>query len=195
MRFPTAKVDAVELSKDAMELAKRNVADHRLKRRVRVLNGRSLCAGEGQALRPDHLQSALRATRGWRACRRNVGTSRALAFDGGADLVLIVRRLIDEASKHLNEERRAVVRNRSWARRAGTRLSEPEVLVARNRRQQRRGVLARRQSASSKIWGPLARRAGPIKLETALLSRGLLALRLHLGGVVVHQLLGDGRPA
>ena len=39
MRFPAAKVDAVELSKGAFELAKQNVARHRLAKRIRVLNG------------------------------------------------------------------------------------------------------------------------------------------------------------
>src|SRR5206468_1024618 len=39
MRFPQAKVDAVELSKDAMAVAKKNVTDHHLKKRVRLKRG------------------------------------------------------------------------------------------------------------------------------------------------------------
>ena len=39
LRFPKAKVDAVELSTAAIEVARRNVADHRLKKRVRLLRG------------------------------------------------------------------------------------------------------------------------------------------------------------
>ncbi len=39
MRFPKAKVDAVELSKSALEVAKKNVADHRLRKQIRLLRG------------------------------------------------------------------------------------------------------------------------------------------------------------
>src|SRR6185436_9866789 len=39
LRFPKAKVDAVELSKAAIEVARKNVVDHRLNKRVRLLRG------------------------------------------------------------------------------------------------------------------------------------------------------------
>jgi ribosomal protein L3 glutamine methyltransferase len=45
--FPNAKIDAADLSKDALEVAKRNVADYDLKDRVRLAQG-DLFAGCGK---------------------------------------------------------------------------------------------------------------------------------------------------
>lgn len=45
--FPQAKIDAADISKDALEVAKRNVADYGLKERVRLAQG-DLFAGLGK---------------------------------------------------------------------------------------------------------------------------------------------------
>ena len=45
--FPAAKIDAADISQDALEVAKRNVADHGLKDRVRLVPG-DLFAGLGK---------------------------------------------------------------------------------------------------------------------------------------------------
>ena len=45
--FPNAKVDAADISKDALEVAKRNIADYDLKERVRPVQG-DLFAGLGK---------------------------------------------------------------------------------------------------------------------------------------------------
>ncbi len=76
LRFPRAKVDAVELSKDAIEVARRNVADHRLKKRVRLLRGDLFAPLKRRAtilLFPIRLMSIAKA---WWRCRRNAGMSR-----------------------------------------------------------------------------------------------------------------------
>ena len=101
LRFPKARVDAVELSKGAIEVAKRNVAEHRLKSRVRPLRGDLFkplkgarydliisnppyVDGEGMAALPPE-------------CRHEP----ALAFDGGSDGLLVIRRIVDEAGRYL----------------------------------------------------------------------------------------------
>jgi ribosomal protein L3 glutamine methyltransferase len=103
MRFSTAKVDAVELSKDAIELALRNIADHRLKRRVRVLNGDLFAPVKAKRYdliisNPPYVDDT-----GMESLPPECLHEPSMAFDGGADGLSIVRRIIDEAPKHLNE--------------------------------------------------------------------------------------------
>jgi ribosomal protein L3 glutamine methyltransferase len=103
LRFPKAKIDAVELSKDAIEVARINVADHRLKKRARLLRGDLFAPlnsarydlilanppyvdGEGMASLPPE-------------CRHEP----QLAFDGGRDGLTVIRRILDEAGRHLNK--------------------------------------------------------------------------------------------
>jgi ribosomal protein L3 glutamine methyltransferase len=103
LRFPKAKIDAVELSKNAIEVARKNVADHRLKKRVRLLRGDLFAPlkaarydliianppyvdDEGMALLPPECLYEPK-----------------LAFDGGNDGLSVIRRILDEAGRHLNE--------------------------------------------------------------------------------------------
>ena len=103
LRFPRAKVDAVELSKDALEVAGRNVAEHRLSKRIRLLRGDLFAPikaarydlivanppyvdDQGMALLPPE-------------CRHEP----QLAFDGGSDGLSVVRRILDQAGRHLKE--------------------------------------------------------------------------------------------
>jgi ribosomal protein L3 glutamine methyltransferase len=102
LRFPKAKVDAVELSKDALDLARRNVTEHRLGKRVRLRRGDLFAPikdarydliianppyvdGEGMASLPPE-------------CRHEP----PLAFEGGRDGISVIRRILDGAGRHLN---------------------------------------------------------------------------------------------
>jgi ribosomal protein L3 glutamine methyltransferase len=102
-RFPKAKVDGVELSKDAIEVAKRNVAEHRLKKRVRILRGDLFAPVDAKrydlvVANPPYVDD-----RGMAALPPECRHEPRLAFDGGRDGLSVVRRILDEAGRHLNE--------------------------------------------------------------------------------------------
>jgi ribosomal protein L3 glutamine methyltransferase len=103
LRFPSAKVDAVELSKDAIEVARRNVADHRLKSRVRLLRGDLFAPVK--ATRYDLIISnpPYVDDEGMAALPPECRHEPQQAFDGGSDGLSVVRRILDEAGRHLNE--------------------------------------------------------------------------------------------
>jgi ribosomal protein L3 glutamine methyltransferase len=103
LRFPKAKVDAVELSASAIEVARRNVADHRMKRRVRLLRG-DLFAPVKSArydliiANPPYVDDEGMASLP-PECRHEP----QLAFDGGSDGLSVIARILGEAGRHLNE--------------------------------------------------------------------------------------------
>jgi ribosomal protein L3 glutamine methyltransferase len=103
MRFANAMVDAVELSKDALQVAKRNVAQHQMKSRVRLLQGDLFAPVEGRRYdlivsNPPYVDG-----KGMRSLPPECRREPAMAFDGGADGLAVVRRIIDEAGAHLNK--------------------------------------------------------------------------------------------
>jgi ribosomal protein L3 glutamine methyltransferase len=103
LRFPGAKVDAVELSKDAIEVARINVAEHRLKSRVRLLRG-DLFAPLKSArydliiANPPYVDD-----QGMASLPPECRHEPELAFDGGNDGLSVIRKILDEAGRHLKE--------------------------------------------------------------------------------------------
>ncbi len=102
--FPNALVDAVDISRDALAVAARNVGDHGLEERITlhcgdlfkplgdkrydlIISNPPYVDAEGMAALPPE-------------CRAEP----KLAFDGGADGLDIVRRILDEAGAHLAPE-------------------------------------------------------------------------------------------
>ncbi|MEH2475385.1 ribosomal protein L3 glutamine methyltransferase [Nitrobacteraceae bacterium AZCC 2161] len=100
--FPDAQVDAVDLSKDALAVAARNVADYGLDERITLYKGDLFkplgdtrydliitnppyVDAQGMADLPDE-------------CRAEP----KMAFDGGDDGLDIIRRILQEAGDHLN---------------------------------------------------------------------------------------------
>ena len=100
-RFPNAHIDAVDISKDALEVAVRNVSDHGLDERVTLFRG-DLFKPLGDRRydliisNPPYVDAA-----GMAALPPECRAEPKLAFDGGADGLDIVRRILDEAGAHL----------------------------------------------------------------------------------------------
>jgi ribosomal protein L3 glutamine methyltransferase len=103
MRFPKAKVDAADLSKDALAVARSNVALHRMQRRIRLVQGDLFAPLRGKrydliVANPPYVDA-----RGMRSLPPECRHEPALAFDGGRDGIAVVRRILDEAGRHLTE--------------------------------------------------------------------------------------------
>jgi ribosomal protein L3 glutamine methyltransferase len=103
LRFGKAKVDAVELSRDALAVARQNVASHRLKTRVRLLHG-DLFAPLKSArydliiANPPYVDA-----KGMAALPPECRNEPAMAFDGGPDGIAMIRRIVDQAGRHLKK--------------------------------------------------------------------------------------------
>jgi ribosomal protein L3 glutamine methyltransferase len=99
--FPNAEVDAVEISKDALAVAARNVSDHDLEGQIELYRG-DLFGPIGDKrydliiTNPPYVDEA-----GMASLPRECRAEPKLAFDGGADGLDLVRRILDEAGKHL----------------------------------------------------------------------------------------------
>lgn len=101
MRFPNAQVDAVDVSADALAVAKLNVSEHGLEDRVALYRG-DLFAPLGNASydlilsNPPYVDAA-----GMKALPPEYRHEPKRALDGGTDGIDIVRRIVDEAGAHL----------------------------------------------------------------------------------------------
>jgi len=101
LRFPGATVDAVDISKDALAVARINVEQHGLKDRVRLLRG-DLFAPLGEArydlilTNPPYVDAP-----GMAGLPPECRHEPRLALAGGADGLKLVRRIVAEAPQHL----------------------------------------------------------------------------------------------
>ena len=101
--FPNAEVDAADISKDALAVARINVAQHGLRDRVRLLRG-DLYAPVAEECydliltNPPYVDAA-----GMAGLPPECRHEPRIALAAGADGLKFVRRIIDEAPRHLNE--------------------------------------------------------------------------------------------
>jgi ribosomal protein L3 glutamine methyltransferase len=99
--FPNAAIDAVDISRDALEVAARNVAEYGLAHRVTLLRGDLFKAiGDGRydliMSNPPYVDAE-----GMAELPRECRAEPKLAFDGGADGLDMIRRILQEAERHL----------------------------------------------------------------------------------------------
>src|SRR5436190_10208658 len=102
--FPNAEIDAVDISKDALAVAARNVGDYGLEHRLTLHRG-DLFKPLGNARydliisNPPYVDAE-----GMAGLPRECRAEPKLAFDGGTDGLDIVRRILDEAAAHLTPD-------------------------------------------------------------------------------------------
>jgi ribosomal protein L3 glutamine methyltransferase len=103
LRFPRASVDAVEISEDALALARTNVAAHNLNRRVRLLHGDlfepvQTARYDLIIANPPYVDAA-----GMKSLPPECRHEPRLALAGGADGLAVIRRILDHAGEHLTD--------------------------------------------------------------------------------------------
>ena len=102
--FPNAAIDAVDMSGDALDVAARNIADYALADRVTLHRG-DLFQPLGDKRydliisNPPYVDA-----RGMAELPRECRAEPKLAFDGGADGLDVIRRMLQETGRHLTPE-------------------------------------------------------------------------------------------
>jgi ribosomal protein L3 glutamine methyltransferase len=102
--FPNARIDAVDISSGALDVAKRNVADYGLEDVITLHRGDLFAPISERRYdliisNPPYVDA-----QGMAELPRECRAEPKLAFDGGADGLDIVRRILNEAGRHLTPE-------------------------------------------------------------------------------------------
>jgi ribosomal protein L3 glutamine methyltransferase len=102
--FPDAAVDAVDISRDALAVAARNVADHRLEHRITLHRGDLFAPLSGQRYdliisNPPYVDAE-----GMAGLPAECRAEPKLALDGGPDGLDIVVRILQQAKAHLTPQ-------------------------------------------------------------------------------------------
>ena len=102
LRFPDAAVDAADLSADALEVARRNVRDYKLERRVRLVRSNLFAALEGRKYdlivsNPPYVKASSMAR-----LPEEYRKEPAMALASGTDGLEHTRVILAQAKRHLN---------------------------------------------------------------------------------------------
>jgi ribosomal protein L3 glutamine methyltransferase len=103
-RFPNAVIDAIDISKDALEVAARNVADYGLGDRISLHRGDLFAPLGGKRYdlivsNPPYVDAE-----GMADLPRECRAEPKLAFDGGADGLAVISRILQEARRYLTPD-------------------------------------------------------------------------------------------
>ena len=120
--FPNARIDAVDCSAGALDVARRNVEEHGLVDRVALKEGELFTPVKGVRYdlilaNPPYVDAATIAE-----FPPEFAAEPRIAHAGGADGLDIVRRILTEAPAHLSPQGDARLRSRWWPRAAGARF-------------------------------------------------------------------------
>jgi ribosomal protein L3 glutamine methyltransferase len=102
--FPNAQIDALDISKGALDVAARNVADYALEDRISLHQGDLFKPLGGNRYDLIITNPPYVDAEGMAALPRECRFEPKLAFDGGVDGLDIVRRILDEAGTHLTAQ-------------------------------------------------------------------------------------------
>ena len=103
-RFPNAQIDAVDISKDALEVAARNVADHGLEDRIMLHRGDLFAPLAGKRYDLIIANPPYVDAEGMAGLPQECRAEPEIAFDGGADGLDVIRRILEQAGRHLTAE-------------------------------------------------------------------------------------------
>ena len=100
--IPEARVVAVDVSADALDLARRNAELHRVQKRIRFVQGDMLAPLDGSAFRLIAANLPYVRTSDWEQLPREIREREPRAgLDGGPDGLQAIARLLEQAPKHL----------------------------------------------------------------------------------------------
>ena len=99
--FPHARVDAVDVSTDALKVAARNVAEYGLEDRVTLFRGDLFAPLDDRRYDLIIANPPYVDAEGMAALPPECRAEPSIAFDGGVDGLDIVRRILDQAPQHL----------------------------------------------------------------------------------------------
>jgi ribosomal protein L3 glutamine methyltransferase len=102
--FPNAHIDAVDISRDALAVAARNVADYGLEDRVTQHRGDLYAPVAARRYDLIIANPPYVDAEGMAGLPPECRAEPKLAFDGGADGLDVVRRILDQATQHLTPE-------------------------------------------------------------------------------------------
>ena len=102
--FPNAEIDAVDISKGAVAVAARNVSDHGLEAQVTLHRGDLYAPVAGKRYDLIIANPPYVDAEGMAGLPRECRAEPKLAFDGGADGLDVISRILDQARQHLTPE-------------------------------------------------------------------------------------------